>query len=169
MASTPKPEETNEFLELLGDLWKYKFAVAFFLLLSGLFGVFAAYWIRPVYEVNALLQIETKKNGGSLMGDLGSLFSSGSPAETEIELVKSRRVMGAAVDQSGLEFMSSPIGFWDRLLRKEGRIDLQDFYYPKDSIPEDFRSEPWTLVAKDSVSFDLFDYDKKKFFLVLWA
>jgi tyrosine-protein kinase Etk/Wzc len=162
MASTPKPEETNEFLELLGDLWKYKFAVAFFLLLSGLFGVFAAYWIRPVYEVNALLQIETKKNGGSLMGDLGSLFSSGSPAETEIELVKSRRVMGAAVDQSGLEFMSSPIGFWDRLLRKEGRIDLQDFYYPKDSIPEDFRSEPWTLVAKDSVSFDLFDYDKKK-------
>ena len=103
MASTPKPEETNEFLELLGDLWKYKFAVAFFLLLSGLFGVFAAYWIRPVYEVNALLQIETKKNGGSLMGDLGSLFSSGSPAETEIELVKSRRVMGAAVDQSGLE------------------------------------------------------------------
>ena len=57
MASTPKPEETNEFLELLGDLWKYKFAVAFFLLLSGLFGVFAAYWIRPVYEVNALLQI----------------------------------------------------------------------------------------------------------------
>ncbi|HQB65201.1 MAG TPA: Wzz/FepE/Etk N-terminal domain-containing protein, partial [Fibrobacteraceae bacterium] len=95
MASTPKPEETNEFLELLGDLWKYKFSVTLFLLLSGLLGAFAAYWIRPVYEVNALLQIETKKNSGALMGDLGSLFSSGSPAETEIELVKSRRVMGA--------------------------------------------------------------------------
>lgn len=162
MASSSKPEETNEFVELLGDLWKYKYAVMLFLIASCAIGVFVSFWIRPVYEVNALLQIETKKGGGALMGDLGSLFSQGSPAETEIELVQSRQVMGAAVDRSGLQYMSAPVGFLDRLLHKEGRLDLQELSLPKDFIPEEFRAEPWFVVAIDSTSFDLYDYENNK-------
>ena len=115
MASTSKPEESNEFLDLLDDLWKYKVSVFLLLFLSMVLGVFASYWVRPEYKVNALLQIETKKSSGGFMGDLGSLFSTGSPAETEIELVQSRRVIGAAVDESGLQFVSEPLGFWKRL------------------------------------------------------
>lgn len=162
MASSSKPEETNEFIELLHDLWKYKYAVILFLFTSSVIGVFVSFWIRPVYEVNALLQIETKKGGGALMGDLGSLFSQGSPAETEIELVQSRQVMGAAVDRSGLQYISTPVGLLDRLFHKEGRLDLQELSLPKAFIPEEFRGEPWFVVAKDSTSFDLFDYNHKK-------
>ena len=107
-------DETNELAELVNDLWKNRIAVCLFLLLSGIIGVFAACWIRPVYEVNALLQVETKGKGASasaMMGDLGSLFAAASPAETEIELVKSRRVMGAAVEASRLQNVAVPLGF----------------------------------------------------------
>jgi|BioPla2DNA2_1021312.scaffolds.fasta_scaffold00294_14 tyrosine-protein kinase Etk/Wzc len=162
MASTSKPEESNEFLDLLDDLWKYKVSVFLLLFLSMVLGVFASYWVRPEYKVNALLQIETKKSSGGFMGDLGSLFSTGSPAETEIELVQSRRVIGAAVDASGLQFVSEPLGFWKRLRHKEGRLDLQEFTYPKDSMPDEIRSTPWMLVVKDSTSFDLLDPLQKK-------
>lgn len=154
-------DETNELAELASDLWKNRIAVCLFLLLSGIIGVFAAYWIRPVYEVNALLQVETKgkgANASAMMGDLGSLFATGSPAETEIELVKSRRVMGAAVEASRLQNVAIPLGFWDRLLHREGRLDLLDFRIPLENIPEEFRSAPWTLVAEDSVNFKLLDY-----------
>jgi tyrosine-protein kinase Etk/Wzc len=152
-------DETNELAELASDLWKNRTAVGLFLLLSGIIGIFAAYWIRPVYEVNALLQVETKgKSASAMMGDLGSLFAAASPSETEIELVKSRRVMGAAVETSRLQNVAVPLGFWDRLLHREGRLDLLDFRIPLEKIPADFRSEPWTLVAEDSVNFKLLDY-----------
>jgi Chain length determinant protein. len=53
--------------------------------LSGVIGVFVALWIRPVYQVDALLQIESKDNkGAGMMAGLGSLFATTSPAETEI-------------------------------------------------------------------------------------
>ena len=97
MASSAKKEETDlsEFLKELVKNWTIMVPC---LLLSGIIGVFVAMWIRPVYQVDALLQIESKNNKtAGLMGSLGSLFATSSPAETEMELIKSRQVMGSAV------------------------------------------------------------------------
>ena len=57
MASSKK-EETDLF-DLVKDLvnnWKIMIPC---LLLSGAVGMFIAMWIRPIYKVDALLQIET--------------------------------------------------------------------------------------------------------------
>ena len=76
-----------------------------------------------------------------------------------MELIKSRQVMGAAVEKMRLDLSAEPLNKLDRLLHQEGRIDLMNFSYNKDLLPSDFCDEPWHLVAKDSLgNFDLYDY-----------
>ena len=60
MASAKKEE--TDLWDLLKDLaknWKIMVPCIF---VSGIIGVFIAFWIRPVYKVDALLQIESKSN-----------------------------------------------------------------------------------------------------------
>lgn len=163
MAEQKKKEETDlwELLQTLIKAWRVMLPC---IILGGLVGVFVAQWIRPVYKVDALLQIESKSKGGAsaMMGGLGSLFASGSPAETEIQLIKSRQILGSAVDKMNLQYRVLPMNFIDRLLHHEGRMDLSNFEVPWDGLPDEVRGKPWFAVAKDSVSFDLYDQDNVK-------
>lgn len=161
--ATKKKEETDlgEFLKELVKNWTIMVPC---LLLSGIIGVFVAMWIRPVYQVDALLQIESKNNKtAGLMGSLGSLFATSSPAETEMELIKSRQVMGSAVEKMHLDLIAVPQNKVDRLLHQEGRIDLSNFNIPVERLTKDEVDEPWIVETKDSLgSFDLFDCNGEK-------
>ena len=132
------------------------------ILFMGVVGVFVALWIRPVYQVDALLQIETKGGKGtSLMGGMASLFATSSSAETEIELIKSRQVLGATVEKMRLEYYVVPLSKTDRLLHREGRLELMNFDVPWDNVPEEERLRPWEVRAVDSVHFNLYDHNKE--------
>ncbi|SHM26520.1 tyrosine-protein kinase Etk/Wzc [Fibrobacter sp. UWR3] len=164
MASSAKKEETDLF-DLLKDLAKNWQIMLPCLILSGVVGVFVAMWIRPIYQVDALLQIESKNNKGmasAMMGSLGSLFASSSPAETEIELIKSRQIIGDAVDKMRLLYVATPTRKLQRLLHKEGRMELNQLEIPWDNLPEEERGGAWTAVANDSLSFELYDHNNKK-------
>ena len=103
MASSQKKEETDLF-DLLKELAKNWHIMLPCIILAGAVGVFIAMWIRPLYQVDALLQIESKNNkGAGMMAGLGSLFATTSPAETEIELIKSRQIVGDAVEKMRLQ------------------------------------------------------------------
>lgn len=162
MASAKK-EETDLF-DLAKDLVKNWHIMLPCLILSGILGIIIAMWIRPVYQVDALLQIESKSNKGmasAMMGGLGSLFASSSPAETEIELIKSRQIIGDAVDKMHLQYIALPTRKLQRLLHKEGRMELSLFEVPWWKLPEEEREKPWFAVVRDSLSFDLFDHNNK--------
>ena len=74
MASSAKKEETD-LGDLLKELAKNWYIMLPCLILAGAVGVFVALWIRPVYQVDALLQIETKNNKSvGMMGGLGLPF-----------------------------------------------------------------------------------------------
>ena len=88
--ATKKKEEADlsDFLKTLAKNW---YIMVPCILMAGVIGIFVAMWIRPVYQVDALLQIESKNNKQSgMMGNLGALFATNSPAETEMELIRSR-------------------------------------------------------------------------------
>ena len=107
------------------------------MLLSAIIGVFVAMWARPIYQVDALLQIESKNSKPSgMMGSLGALFATSSPAETEMELIRSRQVMGSAVEKMRLDLVAEPLDKMDRLLHKEGRLELNNFNVPWDNVPK---------------------------------
>ena len=133
------------------------------IIVAGIVGVFVAMWIRPIYKVDALLQIETKSNKSvGLMGGLPSLFASSSPAETEIELINSRQIIGDAVEKMYLQYEANPINVMDRLLHREGRMELNQYEIPWDKIPEDEKIKPWIAEATDSTSFKLIDHNDKE-------
>ena len=161
MASAKK--EDTDLFDILKDLarnWKIMVPC---LIISGIIGVFTALWIRPVYKVDALLQIESKSNkSSSLMGGLSDLFASTSPAETEIELINSRQIIGDVVEKMNLEYVAEPKNFMDRLLHREGRMDISKFEVPWDLLPADEKTGPWIAKAIDSTSFDLYDHKGDK-------
>ena len=161
MASAKK--EDSDYLEFFNDLLKNWKIMGLCLFLSGAIGVFVALWIRPVYKVDALLQIESKNSkSASMMAGLGSLFATTSPAETEIELIKSRQIIGDAVDKMSLQYSATPLNKMDRLLHREGRMDINQFEVPWEKVPEKERNQPWFAVIKDSTTFDLLDHNRKK-------
>lgn len=159
MASQKKKEETDLF-DLAKDLvrnWKIMIPC---LLLAGIVGVIVSMWIRPIYKVDALLQIETKNNKNmGMMGGLSNLFATASPAETEIELINSRQILGDAVEKMHLQYIATPVNSLDRLLQHEGRVDINQFEVPWSFVPVEEKRGPWILAAKDSLSFDLFDHN----------
>ena len=160
MASAKK-EETDLF-DLLKDLvknWRIMFPCIF---LAGIIGVFVALWIRPIYQVDALLQIESKSNKSvGMMGGLPSLFATSSPAETEIELIKSRHIIGEAVEKMHLQYKATPVNGLDRLLHREGRMELSLYEVPWENIPATEKIVPWIAEAVDSTTFNLYDHNKK--------
>ncbi|WP_290761494.1 polysaccharide biosynthesis tyrosine autokinase [Fibrobacter sp. UBA4297] len=162
MASSSKKEETDLF-DLLKELarnWKIMIPC---IIVAGIVGVFVAMWIRPVYKVDALLQIESKNNKSmGMTGGLSSLFATTSPAETEIELIKSRQIIGEAVEKMNLQYVATPINKLDRLLHREGRMELSRFEVPWKLLPKDEKKGPWTVKATDSTTYDLYDHHNIK-------
>ncbi len=153
-------EQANPWVELLKEIWTNKVLVFFTLVFSAVIGIFVALWIRPVYEANALMQVKVK--GGSLsamLGDVGSLLGmGGGSSETESQLMKSRRILEEVIDSLGLRYKALPTSVIDRILHREGRVDIR-YLYLADSVelPKERRNGTWMLVADDSAHFSVYD------------
>ena len=163
MAASSKKEETDLF-DLLKDLAKNWKIMIPCLIVSGIIGVFVAMWIRPIYQVDALLQIESKNNKNvGMMSGLGSLFATTSPAETEIELIKSRQIIGEAVEKMHLQYVAIPTNKLDRLMHREGRLEFSQFEVPWKLIPKNEKKGAWVIEALDSATtFNLYDHKGQK-------
>ena len=97
-----------DLMALLGALIDRKY---FIIALTAVFmavGVVYAVFSTPVYQATAMIQVE--ESGGSVPGfdDMSGMFESTSAAVTEIELLKSRSVIGEAVDTLKLDVIAEP-------------------------------------------------------------
>ena len=60
------------------------------------------------YAVDALVQVEDSKGASAaLLGDLSSMIEQKSPAQAEIEILKSRLVLGSVIDHLNLNIRVS--------------------------------------------------------------
>ncbi|PHQ14451.1 polysaccharide biosynthesis tyrosine autokinase [Marinobacter profundi] len=105
--SAPQDDEID-LLALIGTLWDGKWLIAAVTVVLTAIGVFYALIQPPVYRANALIQVEEKQGGLPGMEDLSGLLESTSKAVTEIELIKSRRVLGQVVDNLNLDIITTP-------------------------------------------------------------
>ncbi|ANQ20395.1 tyrosine-protein kinase [Vibrio natriegens] len=96
--------------KLFGILLDAKWTILVTTFLFAVGGGAAALLSTPVYKADALLQIESKNSGGigSLVGDMGELFAQESSASTEIEIIKSRMILGDTVDKYNLTTVVTP-------------------------------------------------------------
>lgn len=115
MASIRVPDIQNDELDpsaLLGTLldrkWLIGAVTAICLIVSALYAVFAT----PIYQANGLVQVEQKPSALPGLAELSqTLGAASSGASTEIAIIKSRLVIGAAVRELGLDVVVTPHRF----------------------------------------------------------
>ena len=146
-----------QFVELL---WKKKILIVLFVIVAAMVGSFYAMWVRPSYTSDALLQVNTKGHSSKstkALGEMGAVLDLASPADAEIELIKSRMVLSYVAKAEHLYLWAVPVGFWDRLMHKEGRLDLDSL-----RIPPTVRVQKWMAEIKGGDSYSVISPDGKK-------
>jgi len=114
----PQDGEEVNLLGLLDVMIDARWLIAGVTVLAFLLGGAYAFLSQPVYEANSLIQVEDNKSGGgSAVGEAASLFDIKSSAAAEIEILRSRLVVGQAVDDLQLYVTASPkylplVGGW---------------------------------------------------------
>ncbi|MCF2857421.1 polysaccharide biosynthesis tyrosine autokinase [Pseudoalteromonas sp. SMS1] len=166
-----------DLMALFGALLDRKIFILFVTTLFMIIGVAVATFSTPIYQATSMIQVEEK--GGSVPGfdELGGMFESTSAAVTEIELLKSRSIIGEAVDSLKLNIVAKPKLFpviGNRAFRQytpvqEGdlaepsfgassyawggeKIEVFKFDVPRNAIGSNFK-----LVALENNRFELFN------------
>lgn len=115
--TTQQPRSSSDYIsdeidlgKLLGILLDAKWLIFSVTALFAALGVVVALLSTPIYKADALIQIEQKNTGGisAMVGDMGDLFSQESSATTEIEILKSRMILGDTVNEFNLTTLVSP-------------------------------------------------------------
>ena len=101
-------EDEINLREFLVTLVESKWLIIVVTVLITLAGAMYALLATPIYNGDVLLQVENKSQGMSGLEDLTSLFTGETPAEAEIEIIRSRSIIGAAVDQLHLDIDAKP-------------------------------------------------------------
>ncbi|WP_166111999.1 polysaccharide biosynthesis tyrosine autokinase [Pseudoalteromonas sp. Z9A5] len=106
--NTTQQTQEIDLMALLGALIDRKYFIAAITAAFMFVGVVYAVFSTPVYQATAMLQVED--GGASVPGfdDMAGMFESTSAAVTEIELLKSRSIIGEAVDSLKLDVTVEP-------------------------------------------------------------
>ena len=146
-------------LDALFILWKRRYFLLLFILAGAVIGLGIGQWIRPQFTSDAMLQIDPKGNKAAnrAMGEMGAILDVASPADAEIELIKSRLVLSFVVAEEHLDYSATPVSALNRMLHREGRMDIGYLFIPKEA-----RSEKWYAVVTGENSYAVYSEDESK-------
>ncbi|UXI00530.1 polysaccharide biosynthesis tyrosine autokinase [Photobacterium sp. TY1-4] len=94
--------------KLFGILLDSRWSIIAITFVFAIVGVAYALLAAPIYKADALIQVEEKSSGMPALGEMGELFASESSATTEIEIIKSRMILGKTVDKLNLTTTITP-------------------------------------------------------------
>ncbi len=101
-------DDKDELMPLLLLLWSKKFIICCLALVGLCIGVLVGLSKTSMYSADALVQLESKNGGITLSQDIAELMSNESEAIAEIEIVRSRMVVGKVVETLGLDLVKRP-------------------------------------------------------------
>jgi tyrosine-protein kinase Etk/Wzc len=107
-----------DFLGMFDAIVEARWLILAIALIATLVGGAYALLSQPVYRADSLIQVEqSQSNTSNLLSEMSTLFDVQSPASAEIELLRSRLVVGQAVDMLQLHISAAPdylpiIGAW---------------------------------------------------------
>ncbi len=174
----PQDGDEISFLDLLDVVLDSRWLIATVTLLALLLGGGYAFLTTPIYEANTLIQVEESKGGGSAaagaLGEAASLFEIRSPASAEMEILRSRLVVGQAVQNLQLDVSVTPkyipvIGGWlsrrATALSTPGFLGMSGYVSGIESlqlgvfeVPREFEAKRFS-VRLSSAGFDLLSPD----------
>ncbi len=101
-------QQDIDLMALLGALIdkKYFIIITTFIFLA--FGLVYARYATPIYQANSILQVESSGSNVPGLDEVGGMFESISNVTAEIALLKSRSVIGEAVEALHLDIIAKP-------------------------------------------------------------
>ncbi|MBN7842071.1 polysaccharide biosynthesis tyrosine autokinase [Providencia rettgeri] len=113
--------------------------IGFFTLFFIVIGAAYSFLATPIYQANATLQYDKMSQVSLLdqMSDVMPFANSNSQADSEIEVIKSRMVLGKTVADLNLDTHTAPAGFFDRLWGDKASVAISLY-----SLPEHLIGEP---------------------------
>jgi tyrosine-protein kinase Etk/Wzc len=160
--SSPKADEFD-LGELLANLWDGRYLIlgvtAFMLFL----GAFHAWRSTPIYEAEALLQIDTQRPNSAnevAFARMESLFAEPAEAKTEIEIISSNLVLGRTIETLGLDIECHPVllPLIGRALHR-GRATAPAIEVESFEIPETLRRQAFQVKAAENGAYQLLGPD----------
>lgn len=163
--SSEKDSDEIDLGRLVGELIDHRKLIiavtALFTLVALLYALFAT----PIYQADALLQVE-QKQGNAILNSLSQMLPDSQPQSApEIALLQSRMILGKTVDDLNLQARVTQKYFplfgkgWARLTGKQaGSLTVSRLYLPSDSnldIPE------LKLTVKDKTHYSVIFNDKQ--------
>ena len=168
-----------DLLALLGTLLDRKWFIVIVTAIFAFIGVAVAVLSTPVYKATALVQVEESSPSVPGLDDMAGMFESSSEAVTEIELLKSRSVIGEAVDTLKLNIIAEPklfpvIGgkkFRGFVADTEGEVaepflGFSSYAWGGETInvfrfnvPKAFEGEEFELIVGDNKTYELINPD----------
>lgn len=158
-AAAPAQQDDEDGINLLGLLdvvldqrWLIAGSTAVALVLGGGY----AFMATPIFEANSMIQVEDSKGGG-MLGDVGGMFDIKSPASAEIEILRSRLVVGQAVANLQLDLNITPkylpvIGSWlarrATALSDPGFMGMSGYVRGNESLQVGYLTVPLALEGK---------------------
>ena len=136
-------------------------------------GIAYAVMARPIYEANTLIQVEDVAEGNTktVLGEAGSLFEIKTPAAGEMEIIRSRTIVGQAVEATKLYIAAGPryipyIGGWLARhadgLSDPGFLGFKGYVSGTESIqvaqfdvPADMEGSPFIVTANGTGQYTL--------------
>jgi tyrosine-protein kinase Etk/Wzc len=126
--------EDIDLMVFVGALIERKFFLIIVTLLFVLVGVVYARYIQPIYQVNSIIQVESSGSSVPGLADVSGMFESSSNSSAEIELLKSRSIIGEAAAALRLDIITEPKLFpyiGERAFRTFSATAVNQFAEPK--------------------------------------
>ena len=101
--------DTIDLMRLLETIWNGKWLILFWTVLGVLLGVFLFITTPKVYQADALIQLENKASQIGSPSALLGLEGINATTTTEVEIIKSRLVLGQAVSKRHLDWRAEPV------------------------------------------------------------
>lgn len=140
ISKNAKSSESDEIdiSRIIGELIDHRKLIVFVTAIITIFAVIYAVFSTPVYQADALIQIE-QKQGNAILNSLSQVLPDDQPQSApEIALLQSRMILGKTVDDLNLQIVVNedffPVfgrGFARITGKKPGRLDVTRLYMPK--------------------------------------
>jgi tyrosine-protein kinase Etk/Wzc len=174
-------EDEIDLGELFATVVDGKYVIILMTLLFLALGVAKALIDTPIYKADALLQIEDKTSALDALGSLTNLMDTKTPALAEIEIIKSRLVLGSTVKNLNLDIIAQakyfPIigkAIARRFQQHNKAAEVATSMMGLDSyawggevihidsfiVPKDWADQPLILIAGEQGHFSLWDDDE---------
>ena len=152
-----RDDDEIDLADLIGVLLDKRWLIVTVTTAIFLLGAAYAFLATPIYKADGLIQVEEKKTGlGDL--DINALFEGDTSVNAEIEILRSRMVLGTVIDNLKLDIIAEPNYFsifGAALARRADAEDRKSIKVDTLEVPDGLVGETLTVLARSGDRYQL--------------